>query len=76
MAALACVQRDFVPATVDDGLLEVVALHDGWHTAAVMAKVAHAERLVQVSSSGAPHTVDASCGQQVLRVRWSNRSLL
>lgn len=36
-------------ATVDDGLLEVVALTDGWHTAAIMAKATHARRLVQVT---------------------------
>jgi hypothetical protein len=38
-----------VAATVDDGLLEVVALTDGWHTAAIMAKATHARRLVQVT---------------------------
>ncbi|GAQ89114.1 diacylglycerol kinase [Klebsormidium nitens] len=40
-------KHGFVPATVDDGLLEVVAFTDGWHTAAVMAKAAHGRRLVQ-----------------------------
>lgn len=44
-------QHGFGPATVDDGLLEVVAFTDGWHTAAVMAKAAHGRRLVQVSHS-------------------------
>lgn len=37
-------------AKPNDGLLEVVGLHDGWHTALVMAKVSPATRLTQARS--------------------------
>ena len=41
------VQVGWVEAATEDGLLEVVGLHDGWHTALMMGKVSNATRLAQ-----------------------------
>lgn len=41
-------QSDLEPAQPDDGLLEIVGLRDGWHTAFVMISVITAIRLCQV----------------------------
>lgn len=43
------VQENFVEQRCDDGVLEVMGLRDGWHSAFVLLSVRTAVRLCQVS---------------------------
>jgi len=42
-------QRGFVEANADDGLLEIFGLKQGWHAAFVMVELINAKHLTQVS---------------------------
>jgi len=43
-------QRGFVEAHSDDGLLEIFGLKEGWHASFVMAEVIKAKHIAQVHS--------------------------
>ena len=48
--AIGRMQEGFEEQTCDDGLLEIMALKDGWHSAFVLLEVSTAVRLCQVSA--------------------------
>jgi diacylglycerol kinase (ATP) len=43
-------QKGFVEAHADDGLLEIFGLKEGWHASFVMAELIKAKHIAQVSS--------------------------
>lgn len=43
-----CFQRGFVEAHVDDGLLEIFGLKQGWHASFVMVELISAKHIAQV----------------------------
>lgn len=43
-------QKGFVQAHADDGLLEIFGLKEGWHASFVMAEIIKAKHIAQVGS--------------------------